>query len=145
MHTKKTEDQELRMLKDTDLTVADYRQDVRGRRVLDRDGKQIGHVSALFIDEAERKIRMIDVSGGGFLGIGDQHFLLPVEAIDKVDEKSVHINESAERVSKSPPYDPLLVGNFAPNYWEPYYGYYGGTPYWSNGYAYPHYHNWYGH
>jgi sporulation protein YlmC with PRC-barrel domain len=140
---KKTGDTELKMLKDTDLAVADYRQDIRGRRVLDNEGKRVGHVSSLFIDESERKIRMLDVSGGGFLGIGDQHFLVPVDAIVKVDDESVHISESADRVAKSPAYDPKLIVKYDRDYWGSYYQYYGGLPYWSNAYAYPDYHTWY--
>jgi sporulation protein YlmC with PRC-barrel domain len=133
----------LKKLKDSDLMVADYRQDIRGRRVLDSEGHVIGHASALFIDGAERKIRMLEISGGGFLGIGDQHFLLPVDAITKVDDKDVHVNETGERVLKSPKYDPKLVERYDDEYWGPYYSYYDQVPYWSGTYAYPSYDNWY--
>jgi sporulation protein YlmC with PRC-barrel domain len=143
MHLKKSDTAELKMLKDTDLTVADYRQDLRGRRVLDNDGKHIGHVSALFIDEDERKVRMLDVSGGGFLGIGDQHFLIPVDAIVKVDDNDVHVNETADRVAKSPAYDPELIVGYGQEYWGSHFSYYGGMPYWADSYAYPVYHNWF--
>ncbi len=143
MQVQRLNEEELKKLKDTDLMVADYRQDIRGRRVIDREGKHIGHVSALFVDDEHRKIRMLEVSGGGILRMGDIHFLLPVDAILKVTDDSVQVTETADRVAKSPAYDPRLVGKYDRNYWGPYYGYYGMAPYWAAGYAYPNYHNWY--
>jgi sporulation protein YlmC with PRC-barrel domain len=130
-------------LVDSGLTLEDDRQDIRGRSVIDQDGKTVGHVRALFIDSAERKVRMLDIAGGGFLGMGDQHFLLPVDAITKVNKADVHVNETAHRIHHSPIYNPELVTSYRRDYWEPYYGYYGGSPYWSAGYRYPDYGNWY--
>jgi sporulation protein YlmC with PRC-barrel domain len=127
----------LHRLKDTGLTLDDVRQDIRGFKVIDRDGHEIGHVSGLFIDEAERKLRMIEVSAGGFLGIGERHVLLPVDAITAVDGHVVHIDQSGEHVAKSPAYDPSIVTRPPASYWEPFYGYYGLSPYWNEGYFYP--------
>ncbi len=133
----------LHKLGDTDLVLADLRQDIRGRSVIDQDGKPVGHVRMLFIDAAERKVQMIGIAGGGFLGVGDQHFLLPVTAVTKVDEKVVHVNETAARIKNSPAYDPKLETVFEPSYWGPYYGYYGRSRYWDNNYHYPNYESWY--
>jgi hypothetical protein len=47
------------------------------------------------------------------------------------------VNESGERIVHSPVYDPKLVVPSIRGYWEPYYGYYGLSPYWGNGYMYP--------
>jgi sporulation protein YlmC with PRC-barrel domain len=141
--TKPVSDTPLKKMRDTDLILADDRQDIRGRSVIDQDGKTVGHVRALFIDEAKRKVHMIDIAGGGFLGMGDQHFLLPIEAIAKVDAKVVHVNETADRIMKSPAYDPKLEVAFDRSYWEPYYGYYGRSGYWDGGYRYPEYGLWY--
>lgn len=125
-------------LKDTDLALEDRDQDIRGRKVIDRDGKEIGHISSLFIDEAERKVRMLEIRAGGFLGIGDRHFLLPVDAITKVAKNEVHVNETLDRIVQSPVYAPALVEDPLPQkHWEPFYGYYGLSPYWGDGYLYP--------
>jgi len=91
-------DTPLTKLVDSDLRLADRRQDVRGRAVIDQDGKHVGHVKSLFIDEAEQKVRVLDIGGGGFLGMGDQHFLLPIDAITTISEKEVHVNETADRI-----------------------------------------------
>jgi sporulation protein YlmC with PRC-barrel domain len=134
-------DAPLTRLRDGDLRLADQRQDVRGRAVIDQNGNTVGHVKSLFIDEAERKVRVLDIGGGGFLGMGDQHFLLPVDAITSIRDNEVHVNETADRIKHSPAYDPTLVVNYDRDYWGPYYGYYNREPYWSGAYGYPN--NWY--
>ena len=124
-------------LTNTSLELADFNQDIRGRKVVDRHGDEIGHVSSLFIDEAERKVRMIEIRAGGFFGIGERHFLVPVDAITSVEKDEVHINATREHVAGSPPYDPGLIDQPTQSNWEPYYGYYGLSPYWGYGYMYP--------
>ncbi len=130
---------ELAKLNDTDLALADSAQDIRNRKVIDRHNEEIGRVSALFIDVGERKVRMLEVRAGGFLGLGDRHFLLPVDAITSVAKDRVHINETRDRVVNSPAYDPALIDRPPREYWEPFYGYYGLSPYWGSGYLYPHF------
>jgi hypothetical protein len=81
---------------------------------------------------------MLEIRAGGFLGIGDRHFLLPVDAITKVAKAEVHVNETLERIVLSPVYAPALVEEPIPQkHWEPFYGYYGLSPYWGDGYLYP--------
>jgi sporulation protein YlmC with PRC-barrel domain len=128
---------ELLRLDDTGLTLDDERQDIRGSKLIDQHGEEIGHVSNLFIDAGERKVRMLEVRAGGFLGLGDKHFLLPVDAITSVARDVVHVNETRERIVHSPVYNPHLVEAPTREYWEPFYGYYGLSPYWGNGYLYP--------
>jgi len=127
----------LQKLLETDLALADPSLDIRGRKVVDRHGAEVGHVSALFIDEDERKVRMVEVRAGGFLGLGERHFLLPVDAIASVAADEVRIKETQERVVRSPAYDPALVKAPTHENWEPFYGYYGLSPYWGHGYMYP--------
>jgi sporulation protein YlmC with PRC-barrel domain len=121
----------LQKLNNTDLTLSDSAQDIRGSRVIDRNGEEIGHISDLFIDERERNVRMLQVSAGGLLGLGDSHFLVPVEAIARFGSGEVQIDQTLDRVVHSPPYNPNLISRPAREYWEPIYGYYGLPPYWS--------------
>lgn len=127
----------LERLSDTDLTLADLHLDIRGRKVIEQDGEEIGHVSDLFIDMDERKVRLLEVRGGGFLGLGDRHVVLPVDAITSITKDQVYVNETRERIARSPVYDPTLIVEPTREYWEPYYGYYGIVPYWNTGYVYP--------
>jgi sporulation protein YlmC with PRC-barrel domain len=128
---------ELSKLSETDLTLADPTEDIRGSKVVDTNREDIGHVGALFIDRGERKVRLLEIRAGGFLGIGDRHFLLPVEAITKVADDEVHINQTRDIVAHSPAYDPELEVAPTPEYWGPYYGYYGMSPYFGSGSMYP--------
>jgi sporulation protein YlmC with PRC-barrel domain len=121
-------------LGDTNLTLSDFSDDIRGRKVLDSDGDEIGHVSALYIDKEESKIRFLQVGAGGFLGLGERQFLIPVEDVSRIAENAVHINHTREHVVKSPPYDPSLTTRRDSDYWNPYYGYYGYSPYWDGGF-----------
>ncbi|MGH7707592.1 MAG: PRC-barrel domain-containing protein, partial [Vulcanimicrobiaceae bacterium] len=78
------------------LTLADPSQDIRHRRVVDQNGAAIGHVSELIVDRAERTLRMLQVAAGGFLGLGERHFLLPIEAVTSVTPDEVRINRTCE-------------------------------------------------
>jgi len=130
-------DSELARLSDTDLVLAEERQDIRNRKVVDRHGTDIGHVENLFIDQTERKVRMVQIRAGGFLGLGERHFLLPVDAITSVANGEVHVNVTLELIVGSPVYDPSIIPAPTQESWGPYYGHYGVTPYWSAGYMYP--------
>jgi sporulation protein YlmC with PRC-barrel domain len=127
----------LARLSETDLVLANDNEDIRNHKVVDRHGKEIGIVADLFIDEQERRIRMVQIKAGGFLGLGERHFLLPADAITEVTKTEVHVNVTLDRIIGSPAYDPQLVLAPAPEPWGSYYGYYGVSPYWGMGYVYP--------
>jgi sporulation protein YlmC with PRC-barrel domain len=135
-----THNYELQKLSETNLILADASQDIRNRRVIDRHGKEIGHIDDLFVDQDERMVRMLQIKAGGFLGVGERHFLLPVDtitSISNIDSSKVHVNVTLERVIGSPIYNPQLVIDPAPQVFGQYYGYYGIPPYWGAGYLYP--------
>jgi sporulation protein YlmC with PRC-barrel domain len=123
----------LEKLSQSRLALGDAKQDVRNCKVVDRDGHEVGHVSDLFIDQDERRVRMLEVHAGGFLGFGDR----PVEAIISVTESEVRVNQTRRRIVQSPIYDPALVERVPREYWEPFYGHYELSPYWASGYMYP--------
>jgi sporulation protein YlmC with PRC-barrel domain len=122
-------------LDDTDLTIADPNEDIRGYKVADQHGDELGKVDGLLIDAAERKVRFMEVAAGGFLGIGEKTFLLPVDTVTGIADDRVTIDRSREHVTGAPAYDPGVTQKAS--FWEETYGYYGYTPYWSAGYAYP--------
>jgi CBS domain-containing protein/sporulation protein YlmC with PRC-barrel domain len=123
-------------LSDTDLTLADPAEDIRGRKALDMAADELGEVDDLMIDEREQKVRFLEVTSGGFLGLGATKFLLPVEAIMRITDDAVYINQSRERVAGAPDYDPTLVDE---RYVRDVYSHYGYPPYWGPGYEYPSY------
>ena len=58
-------------LSDSDFVLASPEQDIRGKDVYDADGEKVGRADDLYIDGQERKVRFLEVSAGGFLGIGE--------------------------------------------------------------------------
>ena len=75
--------------------------------------------SAVSPSTPTRKVRMLQVRAGGFLGLGERHFLIPMGAVASVDQNREH-------VLNSPAYDPNLIPVPMSECWEPFYGYYGG-------------------
>ena len=123
-------------LSDTSLAFVDSAQDIRGRKVLDRKGEEIGKVDDLFVDQGDQKVRFLEISSGGFLGLGDTKFLIPMDAITSIKEHEVRIDQTREHVAGAPRYAPELVDTrFLTNIYD-YYGY---APYWGAGYTYPSY------
>jgi len=130
----------LRRLSDTELTVADPAEDIRDRKVVDRDGEELGEVDDLLIDERDKRVRFLEVASGGFLGIGEKKFLLPVEAITRISEDTVYVNQTRQHIVGAPAYDPDLIHEDAgEGYYGDVYKYYGYPPYWGPGYTYPPY------
>ncbi len=116
-------------LDDSDLTLADPADDVRGQTVVDSHGDEVGEVDGLVVDNKERRVRLLQVGSGGFLGIGKRKALIPVEAVTAVDDDAVHIDTEREWVANGPAYDPDLVLDQTTA--AGFYDYYGYLPYWS--------------
>jgi sporulation protein YlmC with PRC-barrel domain len=121
-------------LADSDLRLADPAEDVRGRQVLDAGGKEIGTVNDLLIDPQEQKVRYLRVGAGGFLGIGETEFLIPVDIVTRVTDEAVHVDRPGEQVAGAPRYDPELTDERYLNGLSRYYGH---RPYWHDAYRYP--------
>ena len=124
-------------LDDTDQTVANPDDDIRGRDVKDKDGADLGKVKSLLVDEAEGKVRIIEVASGGFLGIGQDTSFVPVDAIASVTDDEVRLGHTREQVAGAPAYDPELIQERGT--YSGVYDYYGFLPFWGAGYAYPDY------
>lgn len=124
-------------LSEIDETVADRDDDIRGRDVRDRDRADLGKVKDLLVDERENKVRFIEVASGGFLGIGQDTSLIPVDAITAVTDDEVRIDQTRDVVAGAPAYDPDLVREREG--YGTYLSYYGYGGWWAPGYQYPDY------
>ena len=142
-HIEKTA--KLIRLSDTELTIANPAEDIRHRTVVDRDGADLGEVEDLLLDEPEKRVRFLEVSSGGFLGLGKTTFLLPVEAITRVRDDRVYVNQTRQSIAGAPSYDPDLIHREAgvrgyevaeKGYYDGIYQYYGYPPYWAPGAVY---------
>ena len=103
--------------------------------MVDQNNKPLGKIDALLIDEKEQKIRFLEVASGGFLGLGQAKSFIPVDAITKITDDEVHINQTAEHVAAAPAYDPALADQVA--FYTNTYGYYAMMPFWGMNYIYP--------
>lgn len=122
-------------LDDTTLILANPGEDVRGQKVYDREGDEIGNVDGLLVDEREKTVRFLRIGSGGFLGLGKTKRLVPVDAITRREAGEVHLDRTRDNVAGSSPYDPELEN--APEFYAGLYGYYGYMPFWAPGYAPP--------
>jgi sporulation protein YlmC with PRC-barrel domain len=117
-------------LRDTDQTVADPNEDIRGRKVVDSSGEKIGTVEDLLVDREASALRMLRVEHGGVLGFGATPSFIPVEAVSRVGDDEVCIDQSRDQVADAPRYAPELADE--PDYYIGLYDYYGYSPYWSS-------------
>src|SRR5512134_171253 len=54
---------------------------VIGDKVVNKDGEQLGNIKDLVIDLDDAQIAYAVLSFGGFLGLGDKLFAIPLEAL----------------------------------------------------------------
>jgi sporulation protein YlmC with PRC-barrel domain len=93
-------------LGDSDFVSANPEDDLRGKAVYDAEGQRIGGVEDLYIDPQEREVRFLEVGAGGFLGIGQKPFLVPVEDVTQVAEGRVAIEPGrTEKMAGPAPFD----------------------------------------
>ena len=96
-------------MSDSGFGVNSRESDIRRLGVFDRNGDQIGSVEDFYVDTQEREVRFLEVGAGGFLGLGEKRFLIPVEAVTNFREGGVTVNQSREEVSEAPPFDTKIV------------------------------------
>lgn len=61
------------------------------------------------IDTREQKVRLLEVESGGFLGMGETKVLIPVDAITRITDQDVYINDTREHVAGAPRYVSALI------------------------------------
>jgi sporulation protein YlmC with PRC-barrel domain len=115
-------------------SVAGSDDDIRGRKVIDRDGNELGKIEALLVDQKDLKVRFLQLESGGFLGFGERKSLIPVDLIVSIEEHKVHIDQTGATVAAAPAYDPAFVD---PRFYQDIYGHFGIPAYWELGYTYP--------
>ena len=143
--TNTTNERTLLSVNDEAIALGDPAEDVRDFKVVDRDGEEIGTVDDLMVDDGGRKVRFLRIEEGGFLGIGGRTFLIPVDAIARIEDDTVYVDQRGEHVGSGPAYDPTVAMEDGwresayrdGGYYEGLYGHYGYAPFWAPGYAYP--------
>jgi sporulation protein YlmC with PRC-barrel domain len=96
-------------MSDSGFGVNSRESDIRRLGVFNRNGEQIGSVEDFYVDTQEREVRFLEVGAGGFMGLGEKRFLIPVEAVTNFREGGVTVSESGEEISESPPFDTKII------------------------------------
>jgi sporulation protein YlmC with PRC-barrel domain len=112
------------------LTVSTTEEDIRGRSVRDKDGKDLGRVDDLLVDDGDRKIHFMRVESGGCLGLGETKVLIPIKAITRITNDDVSIDQTCQQVAAAPRYDPDLVDR--QEYYAELYGHFRYPPSWED-------------
>lgn len=77
-----------------------------GTNVRNAAGDDLGKVEDLMIDTTTGEVSYAVVSFGGFLGIGDKLFAVPLQAMQvDTDHENLILNESRERLENAPGFD----------------------------------------
>jgi sporulation protein YlmC with PRC-barrel domain len=95
-------------LRDSQLALADPREDIRGWRVVDENGHEIGRVDDLAVDAEERRVRFLLVDTGSLRMLGARTLLIPVAVVDCADDE-VRVRHIVAGVGAAPAYDPELI------------------------------------
>ena len=97
--------------------------DLIHREIIDSNDERIGFIRDLLIDEVDWKLRFLHATQGGFLGLDERHFLIPIEAVSRVAGGFVRIELSKEQVHGGPELEPNI--RLHPELRSKIYEYYG--------------------
>ena len=89
-------------MSDSGFGVRSREADIRRLGVFNQNGDPIGSVEDFYVDTRERAVRLLEVSAGGFMGLGEKRFLIPVDAVIDFREGGVTVGERDEKVNVSP-------------------------------------------
>lgn len=79
---------------------------ITGSNVQNLEGKNIGNIQDLMIDPATGDVVYAVLSFGGFLGIGDKYFAIPIETLDfSSRDDTIVLDVSKETLENAPGFD----------------------------------------
>lgn len=107
---------------------------VIGNKVVNSEGEQLGNIKDLVIDLDDAQIAYAVLSFGGFLGLGDKLFAIPLEALTfNTRDNSVILDVEKEVLKNAPGFDKDRWPNnaqYEAGWLLDIYEYYGYSPYW---------------
>lgn len=80
--------------------------DLRGRAVVDVDGKDVGDVVDVLLDDDGGGPRLLAVSTPEFPGSGEVTYLVPIDAVFSTNEALIRMRTTSEAVAGGPRFDP---------------------------------------
>jgi hypothetical protein len=107
-----------------------------GLKVVNPAAENLGKIESLILDSSEGRILYVVLSFGGFLGMGDKLFPLPIQALSfRTDAKGTPerciLNVAKHVLENAPGYDlEHLPDSVDRTFVSQVYSHYGYTPYW---------------
>jgi hypothetical protein len=78
---------------------------VEGTAVFDTTSKQIGSIERLLIEKVSGRVLYVDISFGGFLGVGEHHYTIPWEKLAyDTGLGGYRTDITAEQIRLAPPF-----------------------------------------
>jgi len=106
---------------------------IKGEKVINKDGEHLGKIEDLMIDLENRRVIYAILSIGGFLGIGDKHFAIPLEALSyRPNERAFLLDVSKDVLEEAEGFDKDYIPSNR-NALASIYTHYGYKPYWQTG------------
>jgi len=106
---------------------------IKGEKVINKDGEHLGKIEDLMIDFESRRVVYAILSFGGFLGIGDKHFAIPLEALSRrPNERAFTLDVSKDVLEKAEGFDKDYIPSSREEL-ASIYTHYGYKPYWQTG------------
>jgi len=109
---------------------------VIGAKVENTQGERLGKLESLMLDFDEGRILYAVLSFGGFLGLGDKLFPVPVEAVMIKKDADGNVDKcifdvDKERLKNAPGYSRDTLPNYSDRKFATnVYAHYGYAPYW---------------
>lgn len=105
-----------------------------GNKVVNREGEQLGNIKDLVIDLDDAQIAYAVLSFGGFLGMGDKLFAVPLEALTfGTEAHTVVLDVDKDALKNAPGFDKERwpdTAQYEAGWLRDIYEYYGYSPYW---------------
>ena len=105
-----------------------------GTRVVNTAGEPLGNIKELMIDPDDGQVAYVVLSFGGFLGVGDKLFAIPLEALMfGADEHTVVLDADKDVLKDAPGFDKDHWpdnAQYEAGWLLDIYEYYGYSPYW---------------
>lgn len=104
---------------------------VEGTKVYSSNGDHIGEIERLVLEKRGGRVSYAELSFGGFLGIGEEHYPLPWAKLSYDEELGGYRADiTEEQVKGAPKYTSYDDQDWSPESGRRIYDHYGVAPYW---------------
>ncbi len=104
-----------------------------GDSVVNRKGEDLGKIEDLMIEPEQGRVSYAVLSFGGFLGVGDKLFAVPMQTLKlSREDKRFILDADKEKLKNAPGFDKNNWPDVSDRtFGSKVYSYYGAKPYWA--------------